>query len=346
MEAAVLRCISSQGEKPMTRLKITLVLTSFALIAFPGRPPIAAPKFSEWSAPVIVPNVNSEFSEVGPGISRDGRSLYFGSDRPGGFGNVDLWVSQRARVTDPWGPPVNLGATINTAAAELVPAFSRDGHWMFFSSDRPGGHGGLDVWASFRRNVHDDFAWRTPVNLGANVNTSGLDAGASYFQTDNQDDDGQAEDNEEKDGLAMIFFNSDRPGGMGLVDLYVTTKNSNGTFGPPTLLSELNSPFNDQRPTIRSDGLEIFFFSNRPGGMGGADLWVATRETLDQVWSTPENLGPIVNGPSNDFHPFIASNGQTLYFASARPGGPGLNDLYMTTRTKHKASKKDENKAR
>jgi Tol biopolymer transport system component len=288
--------------------------------------PEAAPTYSEWSAPELVPNVNSEFTDFGPGISKDGRSLYFGSDRPGGFGNTDLWVSQRVSITDPWGPPINLGSTINTNAGELVPAFSRDGHWMFFNSDRPGSYGGLDVWASFRRNTHDDFAWTAPVNLGANINRAGLDAGASYLASDDEDRDG--------DDGALLFFGSDKPGGLGLVDLYVSTKDSSGAFGPPVQISELNTSFTEQRPTIRHDGLEIFFYSNRPGGLGATDLWVAARETLGQVWNTPENLGPVVNGSSADFHPSIASDGQTLYFASARPGGPGMNDLYVTTRTK------------
>jgi Tol biopolymer transport system component len=286
--------------------------------------PEAAPKFSEWGAPVLVPNVNSEFTEVGPGISKDGRSLYFASDRPGGFGSVDLWVSQRDTTTETWGPPVNLGPTINTPAAELVPAFSRDGHWMFFNSDRPGGYGSLDVWSSYRPNTHDDLGWTTPVNLGANINRAGLDAGASYLASGSDDDDG---------GGALLFFGSDRPGGQGLVDLYVSKKDSNGGFGPPALLPELSSPSNDQRPSIRHDGLEIFFYSSRPGGVGANDLWVATRETLGQVWNTPENLGPLVNSVSNEFHPSLSSDGQTLYFASIRSGGPGMGDLYVTTRT-------------
>jgi len=94
-------------------------------------------------------------------------------------------------------------------------------------------------------------------------------------------------------------------GGLGMVDLYVSNRDSDGVFGPPVPLSELNNTFSEQRPTIRHDGLEIFFYANRPGGVGMTDLWVATRETLSQVWNTPENLGPVVNSLSTDFHPSI-----------------------------------------
>jgi Tol biopolymer transport system component len=296
------------------------------------------PHFSEWSAPVPVPNVNSAFIDFGPGISPDGRSLYFGSNRPGGFGGADLWVSQRANVTDPWGPPANLGPVINTTAAELVPAFSPDGHWMFFNSDRPGGFGGLDVWASYRRHTQDDFAWTTPINLGAHINAAGLDAGASLLRLDDEDkdvdDEDRDDDDAERDGLDLLFFGSTRPGGLGLVDLYVSPRGSDGTFGPATLLAELSSPVNDQRPTIRRDGLEIFFYSSRSVSVGGNDLWVATREMPTDVWHAPQNVGAMVNSTANDFHPSISGDGRTLYFASDRPGGLGQADLYMTTRTK------------
>jgi Tol biopolymer transport system component len=65
------------------------------------------------------------------------------------------------------------------------------------------------------------------------------------------------------------------------------------------------------------------------------DLWVATRDTVGQAWGAPTNLGSGVNSGSTDFHPSISSDGRTLYFASGRPGGPGLVDLYVTTRTNH-----------
>jgi hypothetical protein len=85
------------------------------------------------------PTINTSSSDNGPAFSKDGLSLYFGSSRPGGFGLMDIWVSQRDSVNDDCGAPVNLGPTINTASGDLLPALSRDGHWMFFTSTRPGG---------------------------------------------------------------------------------------------------------------------------------------------------------------------------------------------------------------
>jgi WD40-like Beta Propeller Repeat len=148
----------------------------------------AAPKFSEWSAPInLGPIINSMFDEAGPAISKDGLSLYFLSNRPGGVGNSDIWLSCRDRVEDSWGVPVNLGPTVNSTFNEVVPNLSRDGHYLFFTSDRPGGSGNLDLWVSFREHTHEDFGefgWQEPVNLGSIVNTAAIDGGPSYFEND------------------------------------------------------------------------------------------------------------------------------------------------------------------
>ena len=85
--------------------------------------------------------------------------------------------------------------------------------------------------------------------------------------------------------------------------------------------------------TIRADGLEIIFSSDRPGGSGGIDLWHSTRETTSDVWSTPVNLGPVVNSSVEDRSPSLSADGETLFFSSGRVGGFGLLDIWMSTRT-------------
>jgi WD40 repeat protein len=284
--------------------------------------PLAAPSLSAWGTPVnLGPVVNSPFLDGGAGISRNGLSLYFHSNRPGGFGDTDIWVSRRASAHDPWGPPVNLGPNINTSFAETVPTISRDGHWMFFASARPGGQGGIDIWASRRTHTHDDFGWQPPLNLGPNVNSAVFDAGPTYLAGH---------------GVfpPTLFFVSTRPGGFGGNDVYASELLLDGVFGPSTHVSELSSPSNDNRPTIRRDGQEIIFFSNRPGGVGGNDLWVSTRASLGSGWTLPENLGPIVNSADDEFQPQLSSDRKMLVFSSNRPGGFGDYDLYLTVRSK------------
>lgn len=296
-------------------------LAALAALAVASSRPAAMPRYSEWSEPInLGPVVNSAFNDSGPNISKDRLSLYFVSTRSGGVGGEDLWVSQRASLEDPWEAPTNLGPTINTGGNERVPAFSRDGHWMFFASSRPGGSGGLDIWVSWRKHVRDDFGWQAPVNLGPGVNGPGNETGPTYFEDD-------------ETGIRALYFNSS-PGGPEGFDIYVSQLGADGSFGPAVLVPELSTPVIDARPFIRFDGLEMFLQSNRPGTVGSLDLWVATRETVFDFWSAPVNLGPVINTAGRDETPAISSDRQTLYFFSDRPGGVGGWDLYVTTRTK------------
>ena len=302
------------------------VLTAVAFVAVLASHPAAAPEYSDWSAPInLGAIVNSASNDQGPAISKDGLSLYFSSGRPGGFGGSDIWVSQRASLEAPWDPPINLGGLVNTAADESIPALSRDEHRLFFNSNTTiGGFGENDVWASYRQYTHDDFGWQTPMNLGAGGNSPSNDQGAGYFEND-------------QGGAPLLFFGSDRPGGPGANDIYVSQLLPDGSFGPTTLVAELSSAAGDFRPSVRFDGLEVFFFSNRPGSLG-SDLWTATRETAFDFWSDVVNVDPggvlKVNSAANDIHPYIAPDRRTLYFASNRAGGYGAQDLYVTTRNR------------
>src|SRR5437667_9026461 len=215
----------------------------FALLLALGSVLLAAPSFlaaqgfSEWSPPVnLGPTVNSGFIDAGPALSKDGLSLYFNSNRPGGFGGNDIWVSQRASREDAWGEPVNLGPTINTASNEDVPSFSRDGHTMYFNSDRPGGCGLRDIYISRRANTHNDFGWEEAVNAGPGVNSAFIDAGASYLEN-------------EEAGTPLLYFGSSRP--AGLYDIYVSAQAADGSWGPAVLVPELSRPLNEQRSSVR-----------------------------------------------------------------------------------------------
>ncbi|HVH11027.1 MAG TPA: hypothetical protein VM736_14620, partial [Gemmatimonadales bacterium] len=241
--------------------------------------------------------------------------------RPGGRGGADIWVSQRASTDAPWGPPVDLGRNINTAGNDGVPNLSIDGHRMYFHSTGRGGCGAADLFVSRRQDARDDFAWELPVNLGCVVNSPYADNGPIIFEDD-------------ATGITTLYFNSLRPGGLGDADIYASTLQADGTFGPGVNVQELNTPFADDRVAIRRDGLEIFVSTNRPGGVGSQDIWVATRATTLDPWSTPVPLGPVVNSPSFDGGPALSFDGTELYFHSDRPGGFGGYDLYVTRRAR------------
>ncbi len=279
-------------------------------------------QFSPWSEPEnLGSTINTTFNEQGPTLSNDELSLYFGSDRPGGIGGFDIWVSQRACKDCAWETPVNVGPAVNTTSDETGPGLSIDGHLLFFRSTRPGGAGLGDVFLSKRANPKDDFAWGVPVALGPDVNTAAAEAGAEFLQS-------------AEDGEANLYFNRAPPGGT--ADLYAAAITRDGeTRGPAVLVSELSDPIaTDQGPTLRSDGREVFFFSTRPGGVGGADLWTSTRRSVHDPWTPPVNVGAPLNSPAAEQQPSLSSGGLTLLFASSRAGGFGGTDLWMSTRAR------------
>lgn len=278
---------------------------------------LASQRFSAWSDPVnLGPTINSPFREFGPTISKDGLSLYFSSNRPGGFGANDLWVSRRASLDAAWGTPKNLGPIINSGFIEAAPNISRDGHLLFFASNRPGGSGSNDIWVSRRVDTRDDFAWEEPVNLSPEVNSPAFDAGPHLRRPE-------------------LYLASNRATGTPLVglDIYVSRLGPGGTFDRVVPVVELNSDQADARPSVRFDGLEIFLGSNRLGSLDGSlDIWVSTRKSNAAPWSPPINLGERINTESLELQPAVSGDGKTLFFASDRPGGSGGLDLYVASR--------------
>jgi hypothetical protein len=276
--------------------------------------------FSSWSEPANLGSIiNTTFNEQGPTLSNDELSLYFGSDRPGGIGGFDIWISQRDCKECAWETPQNLGPAVNTTSDETGPGLSIDGHLLFFRSTRPGGAGLGDVFLSKRDNPKDNFGWDVPVALGPDVNTAAAEAGAEFLQS-------------AEDGAANLYFNRAPAGGT--ADLYAAAITRGGeTRGPAVLISELSDPIaTDQGPTLRSDGREVFFFSTRPGGIGGADLWTSTRRSVHDPWTPPVNLGAPLNSTAAEQQPSLSGGGRTLLFASSRSGGFGGTDIWISTR--------------
>jgi len=262
------------------------------------------------------PMVNTSSIDAGPSISADGLSLYFSSDRPGGHGGQDLWITTRETIHDPWSEPMNLGPAVNSSASEAHPDISANDRELYFRSPKPGGFGGHDLWATTRSTVYDP--WEPPVNLGSPVNTSFRDSIPNISA----------------DGLSL-FFASNRPGGFGdEYDLWVTTRATKDDpwEEPVNLGSTVNSSYYEEEPCISADGLALFFSSERPPGeyLRG-DIWVATRPTTNDEWGEPVNLGPNVNTSYVDTAPDISADGSILYFHSNRGGGSGIRDLWQVS---------------
>lgn len=287
--------------------------------------------YSAWSPSVRVeslagtdPSFNGTALDGCPFISRDDKTFYMASDRLGGLGGIDIWVSKRESVEDPWGAPVNVGAPVNSPSNDFCPTISRDGHLFYFVSNRPSGCGLDDIYVTRLR----PGGWDPVANLGCDVNSAGAEA--SPFPLP------------EAGSGPVLYFSSNRAGGFsaeapgavtGDSDLYVSESHG-GVFGPAQLVPGANSAAQDGQPNVRRDGLELFFFSTRTGTLGMQDLYSATRASTSDAWSAPVNLGPNVNSAAAETRPSLSWDGTTLYFGSTKAGvgAEGSADHWVTTR--------------
>ena len=237
------------------------------------------------------PEINSPFPDRHPKISPDGLELYFDSDRTGGA--KDMFVAIREDPDLPFGEVRPLDE-LNTADDEAAGHISADGLTLYFSSRGLGGEGENDLWLARREDRRDPFG--AAENLGPGVNTEFSDSSPSLSV----------------DGLEL-YFQSRRPGGAGLLDLYVATRDFLGAaFGNVRNLAQLNTAAKDSVPSLSSGGLTLFF-------VRATDIWVATRQSTADDFADPVNLGPPVNTSTRaDMGPSISfdwpSSRSTLYF--------------------------------
>jgi WD40-like Beta Propeller Repeat len=266
---------------------------------------------------------------------------------------------------------------LNTQFLDGCPIQSPDGLSLYMATNRPGGHGLLDIWVARRETVNSPFG--PPENLPAPINSAADDfcptpvrgdglifvsrrmtaescgLGDIYVARFNRTQGWSEPDHL---GCAPEGPNSvlDEQGPSyvevdGQAYLYFSSSSATvpgdifvsemleGGFGPASAVDALNSPGNDIQPNVRKDGLEVVFSSNNgyPGHQGAQDVYVSTRDAFGDTWSTPVNLGTAVNTSASETRPSLSWDAQTLYFGRA-PGPEGMSDIYVATRTKQDGS--------
>lgn len=200
------------------------------------------PGSKNWKTPIPMDDVNSQFNDRMPAISPDGKILVFSSDRPGGWGGFDLWVSFRSGRGEKWSEPINVGKEINSSFHEISPSFHWDGETIFFSSDRndPGkkfrffksdwqdGEPCRDMGQEKKVMPYRSSCWSGLAELGFPFNTQFFEPETSVGAFDGYDPrremaEYRASDNE---GITIthddlwVYYSSNRPGGMGQFDIY------------------------------------------------------------------------------------------------------------------------------
>ena len=256
---------------------------------------------------------------------------------------------------------VNLGPAINSEADDCFPYLSNDESWMFYT--RMGERRNVDE--NLLYSTYSNGRWAKGKSLGEEINSEvneGMgkatrDEQKMYFPACNREDvlglcdifeaaidnsqildikqlEGQVNSDRwdsqpsvNCDGQALYFV-SDRPGGFGGTDIWVSFKESDGTWGPATNLGErVNSAKDEEAPFIADDGVTLYFASNGHPGMGDQDIFF-TRKNEDGSWGTPNNLGAPINSSRRELGFFINARGNNGYIASNREGGFGGLDIY------------------
>jgi len=196
----------------------------------------------------------------------------------GGSASADFTISEATCVDE----------IINSGTNMQECSFLHDGLKLYFSYNLPGGYGNRDIWVSTREA--QDAPWEEPVNLGSNVNGPSAETYPSISP----------------DELEIYFQYGNGPGLM-----RSTRASKDDPWGPATTYTDLGNAYDlDFAP----DGLTVYFDSDRSGGYGGADIWMATRETVDTPWGEPVNLGSNVNDSRGQYCPGISNDGLALFF--------------------------------
>ena len=208
--------------------------------------------------------INTKRNEGAPAISADGQWFYFTAcQRQDGKGKCDIYKTQK--VGQRWRKPINLGAPINTGAWESQPAVSADGRTLYFTSDRRGGHGLMDLWVSY---LQTDQTWTEPKNLGDSINTIGKEM-SPFIHPDGK----------------TLYFTSDEHMGFGSNDIFISRMDDEGNWSKPVNLGfPINTKGNERGIALNNRGNLAYISSAREGK---EDLDIYYFELYEEARPTP-----------------------------------------------------------
>ncbi len=256
------------------------------------------------------PNVNTPDFEYFPVLTADGQTLVFTRNKRRSEAmdyQEDFYISLLNKEGQ-WGLAMNIGDPINTDDNEGAQTMTADGQQLFFTGcNRKGGLGSCDIYRSLR----EGRSWSRPENLGQPVNSNKWESQPSISSDGN-----------------TLYFSSNRAGGKGGSDIWVTQLAPNGVWSEPRNLGDsINTDGAEETPFIHPDGRTLYFTSNGHVGLGGKDIYVV-RMKADGSWGTPKNLGYPINTWQDEMGLFVDASGALAYFASDREGGVGNLDIY------------------
>ncbi|HCX21396.1 MAG: hypothetical protein CMB80_04535 [Flammeovirgaceae bacterium] len=226
----------------------------------------------------------------------ENKIIYTKRDNNGPASDEDIFIS--TRINEQWIPSQPISSAINTTFNEGACSISADGRMLIFTAcEGRKSFGSCDLYVSYRNGNN----WSVPENLGDSINSKYWDSQPALSA------DGRT-----------LYFSSNRPGGFGKRDLWVSTRTEKGWSSPINLGSTINTSRDETTPFIHVNGKALFFSSNGHYGLGGLDLFVSEKE---DDWSTPQNLGVPINSKNDEISLFINANGTHGYYAMENESG-------------------------
>jgi tetratricopeptide (TPR) repeat protein len=261
--------------------------------------------------------INTEYDEYAPLIPADESFMIFTSRRKNPMWEQkdvfdDYFEDIYLTINDStgWHAPQMLDTNFNTPVHDASTGLSADGERLLIYRTSENFKSG-DIYESFLIGGK----WTKPAKLGNNINSAGNVQSSACYSTQGD----------------IIFFSSDRPGGYGGKDLYMSRKLPNGDWGlPKNLGSNINTEYNEDAPFVHSIGNVLYFSSQGHSNMGGYDIFNAEFDEKGD-FSIPKNLGYPMNTVDDDIFFVLNPDGSTGYFSSAREGGLGGQDLYSVS---------------
>jgi outer membrane protein OmpA-like peptidoglycan-associated protein len=291
------------GDSRVEEAKFLLACCSFAIKAMKNPVPFE---------PVNLGNgINSPNHEYINSVSSDELLLYFTrrefSDSSNG-GGEDFYFSTRKNVLENWNKSIKMSPPVNTNGDEGALTISPDDRFLLFAGCyRKDGFGSCDIYVAKIAGSRIS----EPVNLGPVINTTKWETQPSLSS------DGRT-----------LYFTSNRPGGFGKSDIWMSRLQDNGDWSVPENLGEvINTRGSEMAPFIHPDGQTLYFSSDRHVGMGGIDLFVTQRDSANN-WSDPVNLGFPINTSADEINIIVNAAGDKAYISSNQLAGFGGYDIF------------------
>ncbi|MFK7784558.1 MAG: OmpA family protein [Crocinitomicaceae bacterium] len=264
-------------------------------------------------------NVNTKFHEYGAVISADESVVIFTSRREGSTGGKidpilneqyeDLYIATK-KDDGTWGKAKNMGTNVNTNDHDAVAGISADGQRIIIYKGKSG-------MGDLFECTLEGSEWSKPQDFGKHINTKNFQEPSACYSPDGN----------------ILYFVSEKPGGIGGHDIYLSRRDEKGKWGPgENLGATINTKYKEDGIYMHPDGKTLYFGSEGHTSMGGMDIFKSVYNETTKMWSKPKNLGYPVNTADQDAFFVISASGRHGYYMStAQEDNKGLRDLYMIT---------------